>query len=300
MRNTTGIYKPIVSTGSLALLDTVFEMHEGWSFSRKLRSGATNAFRVRRSSDSTEQDIGFSGDVVDETSLATFCSGTDCFVTTMYGQSATARNLTQTTTTAQPKIVTLGTLEKVNGKLVAVFDGVDDFLERADTCGITSTIICCMFAVFKINNLPTGDRNVACMGRSYSSTSGTRTSGAIRLGHAQTGNNWQTRFNNGLADSGIVSTTNQTILGTQKQPSLTHDTAVIWHNGSDTTESYTNGTNTSSNWGTNATLLGRGYTGSSITLYLDVSVHEFIVYNESHTSDFSSIMGNMNSYYSVY
>ena len=35
---------------------------------RKLSSSATNAIRVRRSSDNTEQDIGFSGDNLDTTS----------------------------------------------------------------------------------------------------------------------------------------------------------------------------------------------------------------------------------------
>ena len=53
--------------------------------------------------------------------------GLDGFVSTWYDQSGNANNATQTTTTAQPKIVSAGTL--VVGGLD--FDGVDDFIDTA-------------------------------------------------------------------------------------------------------------------------------------------------------------------------
>lgn len=61
--------------------------------------------RVRRASDNTEEDIGFTvaGDL-NTSALATFCTGTNGFVRTWYDQSGNARNATQTTTSNQPKI----------------------------------------------------------------------------------------------------------------------------------------------------------------------------------------------------
>jgi hypothetical protein len=104
-----------------------------WSVTRKLRSAyAGSCIRVRRSSDSTEQDIGFSSDALDSSALTTFCSGTDGFIVTVYDQSGGANNLTQATASLQPKIVTSGTIiTGANSKPCARFDGSDDKL--ADT-----------------------------------------------------------------------------------------------------------------------------------------------------------------------
>ena len=84
---------------------------------RKLRSSyAGSAVRVRRSSDNTEQDIGFNGLELDTTTLTSFCAGTNGFVTTWYDQSGNARNATQITLTRQPQIVSLGTILNDNLK----------------------------------------------------------------------------------------------------------------------------------------------------------------------------------------
>ena len=73
---------------------------------RRLRTAHTgSAVRVRRSSDDTEQDIGFDADGNFYTSvLESFCSGTDGFVTTWYDQTSNGLNTTQTDTAKQPKI----------------------------------------------------------------------------------------------------------------------------------------------------------------------------------------------------
>ena len=85
---------------------------------RKLRSAYTgSAIRVRRSSDNTEQDIGFtSANVLDTTSLTSFCSGTNGFVTTWYDQSGNANNATQSTAANQPQIVSSGSVITLNSK----------------------------------------------------------------------------------------------------------------------------------------------------------------------------------------
>ena len=72
---------------------------------RKLRTLYTGyAIKVRRASDNNEQNIGFLNNQLDTTTLNTFCSGTNGFVTTWYDQSGNANNAIQTTATRQPKI----------------------------------------------------------------------------------------------------------------------------------------------------------------------------------------------------
>jgi hypothetical protein len=94
---------------------------------RKLRSAYSgNCIRVRRSSDSTEQDIGFVSNVLDTASLLTFTGAGDGFVTTWYDQSTNSRNQIQSTATKQPKIVSSGVVELDNGKPCILFDGSND------------------------------------------------------------------------------------------------------------------------------------------------------------------------------
>ena len=71
---------------------------------RLLRTAYTgSAIRVRRASDNSEQDIGFSSGELDTTSLASFCSGTNGFVVKWYDQQG-SNDITQSTTSQQPKI----------------------------------------------------------------------------------------------------------------------------------------------------------------------------------------------------
>jgi hypothetical protein len=97
---------------------------------RLLRVGYTgSAIRVRRASDNTEQNIGFTAlGGLDTSSLTTFCSGTNGFVTTWYDQSGNARNITQSTAANQPQIVSSGSVVTENGKPAVQFDGLSNVL----------------------------------------------------------------------------------------------------------------------------------------------------------------------------
>ena len=95
---------------------------------RKIRTGQTRAIRVRRSSDNTEQDIGFVGNDLDTVSLLSFCGVGNGFVTTWYDQSGDGYNATQTTQANQPQIVSSGVVITDNGKPSIQFDGSNDFL----------------------------------------------------------------------------------------------------------------------------------------------------------------------------
>lgn len=83
-------------------------------------------------------------DVGSVSQIAAFCGASNGFVATIYDQSGNGRNFTQATTTKYPKIYDGGTtsLLRTNprGPTVLRFDGVDDVLGRADSCGVTGTV----------------------------------------------------------------------------------------------------------------------------------------------------------------
>ncbi len=69
------------------------------------------AVRVRRSSDNTEQDIGFVGTALDTTALASFVGANSAFVRTWYDQSGGSNNFGNATQATQPRIVNAGTYD---------------------------------------------------------------------------------------------------------------------------------------------------------------------------------------------
>lgn len=113
------------------LLDTYSGAAVAYSAARRLATAYTGALiRVRRSSDNTEQDIGYdSNNVLDESALTTFVGAGDGFVTTWYDQSGNARNITQSTASYQPKIVNSGSIIKYNNKPTLTFDGSNDLFK---------------------------------------------------------------------------------------------------------------------------------------------------------------------------
>ena len=101
-----GVGRQRVSGGAfVGLLDLYPSASVAYSLRRLSSTYTGNAIRVRRSSDNTEQNIGFDAfGNLDTTALTTFCSGTNGFVTTWYDQSGNSRNATQTTAANQPQI----------------------------------------------------------------------------------------------------------------------------------------------------------------------------------------------------
>lgn len=97
--------------GDPLLLDTYTGAAAAYSLKRRRSAYSGASLRVRRSSDSAEQDIGFSGNDLDTTSLLSFVGSGDGFVTTWYDQSGNGRHATQTTAVSQPQIVSSGVVE---------------------------------------------------------------------------------------------------------------------------------------------------------------------------------------------
>lgn len=115
--------------GTTLPLDSVTSAFRAYSL-RKLRTAYTgNAIRVRRSSDNSEQDIGFTLDGnLDLQALADFVGTSNGLVVTWYDQSGSGVNATQATAAQQPAIVIDGVLQVVDNRPAIKYDGADDSL----------------------------------------------------------------------------------------------------------------------------------------------------------------------------
>lgn len=131
-------YSNTIAVTTLAFLDAYPGATVAYSL-RKLRVGYSgNAIRVRRSSDNSEQDIGFSGNGdLNTSALLSFVGlGNNGFVTTWYDQSGNGINATQVTQANQPQIVSGGAMITRNGKATMLFDGTNDKLATASALPI--------------------------------------------------------------------------------------------------------------------------------------------------------------------
>jgi hypothetical protein len=99
------------------LLDSYSGASVAYSLRKLSATWSGSAIRVRRSSDNAEQNIGFdaSGNL-DTTSLLSFVGSGNGFVTIWYDQSGSSNNAFQTTPSAQPQIVSNGSLILRNSK----------------------------------------------------------------------------------------------------------------------------------------------------------------------------------------
>ena len=104
--------------GGTLLLDLYGAGIEAAYSVRKLSSSyAGSSIRVRRSSDNSEQDIGFdaNGDL-DTSALTTFVGANDGYVVKWYDQSGSSNDGVQTNSSLQGHIVFNGTIKTQGGK----------------------------------------------------------------------------------------------------------------------------------------------------------------------------------------
>jgi len=265
-------------TQFVGLLDTYSGAAAAYSL-RKLRSAYTgNAIRVRRSSDNTEQNIGFVDNVLDTSSLTSFCSGTNGFVTTWYDQSGNARNATQTTAANQPQIVSSGSVINL-GTNPAI-----DFLNTSGLAfnGISMTSFTILY-VSKLNNNGTNGNVMLSNAPSGSSLLGDNVLG--RGNPMVFGGIIEQSLNNNSA-SGVENTYHLSYLNRRNSTE-----AVGQFNGSN--NSYNNSISAASVLYAQISGYAGGYN------YLG-QIQELIIYNSNQSSNRTGIETNINSFYSIY
>jgi SPP1 family predicted phage head-tail adaptor len=246
---------------------------------RKLRTAYTgSAIRVRRSSDNTEQDIGFVGNDLDTTAFTTFCGAGNGFVTTWYDQSGNANNATQTTQASQPQIVSSGVIVLINTKPGLSFNG-SSYRFNLPTISFSLNSIS-VIGVIKSNNLASNgfafanpDSNRIYLGFILSSIS--------YFGYG----NSATSFNLG------ASTTNQEL---HELYSGINSNAYKNANSSTQITSSTANEN-----GADISIGSYGRVGTLANFY-NGNIQEIIFYTTNQSSNRTGIETNINTHYAIY
>ena len=257
----------------VGLLDTYPNAAAAYSV-RKLQTAYTgSAIRVRRSSDNTEQDIGFDAfGNLDTTSLTSFCGSGNGFVTTWYDQSGNARNATQTTAANQPQIVSSGSVLTINSKPRIDFDGSNDSL----------SITQFTYAASSYNSL-VGQRTSA--GRILMGLAGNQYNFAL-----WSDNNYYLQANtSGYQASTTTDTSTSHLLLTGLRESGGNQR--IYKNGNQITSTFT-----AFALGQNINAIGL-YPSSNFS---NCRLQEIIYYNSAQESNRTGIESNINTYYGIY
>jgi len=271
LERANGRFIPVLSVNE-RLLDIYNNSYIALSVRKLSSSYGGPSIRVRRSSDNTEQDIGFdSNDNLNLLSLISFLQGSNGFITTWYDQSGNNRHFTQITAGNQPLIE----ISPSGLSRSSLNNSISSFLSNNNISTLSGT-----YSVF-----------IATKATSFTSTNyflGTPSS--LHLGWRSQNNPTIAHFSND-AEYSFSGTTNP-LLHTliYKSPG-----SQYWINNNSI------GTNLSvpsSGIGNrNILYLGAGYlTSQTFRGY----IQEVIIYADDKTTDVSNINTNINNYFNYY
>ena len=288
-------------------LDTYSGAAAAYSAARRLSSTYTGALiRVRRSSDNTEQDIGYdSNNVLDESALTTFVGAGNGFVVKWYDQSGNNKDASQSTAADQPRIVLSGTIETLNSKPCLYHDS--DFLEVASSTS-TFNFLHNGTSSALINVLSIGTTSNPSVEVSFIRNSGGSSTVGVLMYYDDIGQNNSivTQINRGVG--GDLAAFNQSADGsfTPNQQNLlfakfdadnataANRSIMNVNNGTDIKNNSLSSTPSSSDASNNL------YIGSGLFGTFQGKHQELIIYGSDQTSNQSGIQSNINTFYSIY
>lgn len=256
---------------------------------RKLRTAYTgSAIRVRRASDNTEQDIGFVNNVLDTSSLTSFCIGTNGFVKTWYDQSGNGYNATQTTAANQPQIVSSGSVITDSGKPRVEFNGTSHGLVNTTTDVIASNaansvlVVGRNITVFDFSNIlwaKNAQRIITAIGAGFSNFSIFNSNSSVTPAN--------------YSFSSIPNFT-QYLIQSYWDGSLTSVASanIVYGNNTLLTGSSTSGASPAT--------FSIGFRNDNNSQYWNGRLGELIIYPSNQSSNRIGISTNINSFYSIY
>jgi hypothetical protein len=261
---------------------------------RKLTPNATNCIRVRRSSDNTEQDIGFVANVpdspIDTTALLAFVGAGNGFVTTWYDQSTSGNNVLQTTAGSQPRIVSSGVVDIENAEAAISFNGTSQWFNGGNILSMQTSNDLATFAVAR--TLSTSNSDVFFKGFAQSEI-----------------NRFSLTFTFGTTTSFVVNNSNvdvrasvSGILTTQQ----IYNTEFIRNTSNRLLRNNTQvaiNTSTVGVIGTNSSNFTIGVLLNNTLIpnrYFNGRMQEIIIYQQPSTPSISTLNTNINTYYNVF
>ena len=290
-------------TQFVGLLDAYPNAAAAYSL-RKLRTAYTgSAIRVRRASDNTEQDIGFVNNVLDTSSLTSFCSGTNGFVKTWYDQSGNGRDATQTTAANQPQIVSSGSVILDNSKPCTSWTTDsrmgNSLFNPSSSSGFSA------FNVYSTNLAAAANTNTMLL-YSFGNSSNNNNFAKASATGLLTGEYISYYRNISSIFGRLGSTTYRRNANTQVLESefyLSSGFTFFQNNSAQTMDLTVDGATTTANWSPSIYSLSGGlYLNSFVdnSSSVNCKMQEIIFYDNSQSSNRTGIESNINSFYSIY
>jgi len=106
---------------------------------RKLKANYADDSTTVRKDNSDQLGIGFANNELNEPELVTFADGGDAFNVEFKDQTGNGRDFFQSSAASQPKIVSNGSVIKLNTKPTLSYDGTNDHLRYPTTDFVTAT-----------------------------------------------------------------------------------------------------------------------------------------------------------------
>jgi hypothetical protein len=286
--------------GSINVLPLLLDLYPNAAVAYSLRLLRTtytgNAIRVRRTSDNTEQNIGFILGELDTNALLTFCGGSSGFVTTWYDQSGNSNNVTQTTAANQAQIVNAGSVILKNSKPTMLFDGVND--------SFLSTVAVDPLFITVVNSPNTSQVYKTIMGADASDAGA---GGAIYLQYGGlTRNAVFARKTSGDSGSLVDFVAQSTTFESNNVMNLMTGTRtatviqVFVNNTLKASDTTANTLTTLGGTDSGKFRLMAGYFSRGVGDYLQGNLSEFVAYTSDESSNRTGINTDINTYYAIY
>ena len=259
-----------------------------YSCTRKLNSSYTgSAFRVKRSSDNTEQDIGFVDNLIDTSDLTSFVGAGNGTMVTWYDQSGAGAHLTGSNATGSdlPYVVTSGSLVTLGGKLAVSTNGLNNgqYLQRT-TAFTSATVVEVMSTTTIVSRPNEVGLSWSNPDNGYAYGTYTNTDGSVAV------------VNSGGGRLGNQSVT----FNTQYLTNIFYNVnggsnaSFLWNNGTQTDFTLATGDFTTTSF--NKINLGRFPADFH---YENAKFNEWVMFADA-TSNRTALRNNINNFYSIY
>jgi hypothetical protein len=246
----------------------------------------STCIRVRRSSDNAEQDIGFSGGVLDTASLKAFVGAGNGFVVEWHDQTSNNNTVSQSVKSNQPMIVSDGIVVRSEGLLSMDYDNLNDYLFNTVSLNLGSSARS-VFAVAAPATVGIGSDFIANF--NYSDLSGKSWGISPEVAIRCNGVTWVSTTNMNANVFGLVTSifTGGNIYSGNS----------MWLDGNSVTR--TSGIDGAIDTGSNGIIIGAFYPGGTV-LPFDGTISEIIFYKSDQSANRTEIEGNINAYYGIY
>lgn len=282
----------VPSSQPTLLLDTYTGAAAAYSFRELNSSYSGNCVRVQNNS-GVNLDVGFSNGYVDTSAISTHCGTGDGKIVTWYDQSGNGRNITQSSTSAMPKLFIGGTLNNVNSKLAANFDGNDRLVTgqvslHSGAWYCTSALK--MGSSVTAANMQIWNQDDSFYGPRIAQYLRTHTNAKVRSVMFNTSRN---NFANTTSTSIAANTQYQ--ISAYTDTSATEVKAFVNSTNTNSATSYTGTAQT----GTHEVAMGSSVHGNTPGNFFRGDIQELIMWPNAQSSNRSTIETNLDTYYSI-